>query len=73
MLLPVLRASSAAHPRLHALWPSLLSLLLPGHTPSRVRSPRTPPQSAAFQDLQPSTVWLSPRARPCTEVVAWLC
>ncbi|KAK9825628.1 hypothetical protein WJX81_000686 [Elliptochloris bilobata] len=34
-LLPVLRASSAPHPRLHALWPTLLALLLPGYTPAR--------------------------------------
>ena len=36
-LLPVLRASSAAHPRLHTLWPTLLALLLPGYSIARVR------------------------------------
>lgn len=36
-LLPVLRASTAAHPRLHTLWPTLLALLLPGYTPAQVR------------------------------------
>lgn len=33
----MLRASSAAHPRLHALWPTLLALLLPGYSIARVR------------------------------------
>ena len=36
-LLPVLRAASGAHPRLHSLWPSLLALLLPGFTADKVR------------------------------------
>ena len=35
-LLPVLRAASGAHPRLHSLWPSLLALLLPGFTADKV-------------------------------------
>ena len=35
-LLPVLRASSAAQPRLHSLWPTLLALLLPGFSADRV-------------------------------------
>jgi len=38
-LLPVLRASSVAHPRLHSLWPTLLALLLPGYALARVRRP----------------------------------
>ena len=35
-LRPLLRATTAAHPRLHLLWPSLLALLLPGFAPKRV-------------------------------------
>ncbi len=35
-LLPVLRGTTAAHPRLHLLWPTLLALLLPGFAPKRV-------------------------------------
>jgi DNA polymerase phi len=35
-LLPVLRATSVAHPRLHTLWPTVLALLLPGFAPKRV-------------------------------------
>ncbi|KAL3135482.1 hypothetical protein ABBQ38_005962 [Trebouxia sp. C0009 RCD-2024] len=31
-LLPVLRASSGSHPRLHSVWPTILALLLPGFT-----------------------------------------
>ncbi|KAL3158646.1 hypothetical protein ABBQ32_011390 [Trebouxia sp. C0010 RCD-2024] len=31
-LLPVLRASSSSHPRLHSVWPTILALLLPGFT-----------------------------------------
>ena len=38
-LLPVLRASSSSHPRLHSVWPTLLALLLPGFTALRVSSP----------------------------------
>lgn len=34
-LLPVVRGTTAAHPRLHQLWPSLLALLLPGFSPRR--------------------------------------
>ena len=36
-LLPVLRLTSGAHPRLHSLWPTLLALLLPGFSADRVR------------------------------------
>ena len=36
-LLPVLRLTSAAHPRLHSLWPTMLALLLPGFSADRVR------------------------------------
>jgi DNA polymerase phi len=35
-LLPVFRATSGAHPRLHTLWPTVLALLLPGFAPKRV-------------------------------------
>lgn len=35
-LLPVFRATTAAHPRLHLLWPTMLALLLPGFAPKRV-------------------------------------
>lgn len=35
-LLPVLRATSQAHPRLHSVWPSLLALMLPGFTADKV-------------------------------------
>lgn len=35
-LLPVFRATSVAHPRLHTLWPTVLALLLPGFAPKRV-------------------------------------
>ncbi len=35
-LVPVLLASSAAHPRLHGVWGCLLALLLPGFKPQRV-------------------------------------
>jgi hypothetical protein len=35
-LLPVLLATSSAHPRLHSLWQHLLPLLLPGFRPRRV-------------------------------------
>ena len=37
LLLPMLRATSAAQPRLHSLWPTLLALLLPGFSAARVR------------------------------------
>lgn len=40
-LLPVLRATTAAHPRLHLLWPTVLALLLPGFAPKRVGGPKT--------------------------------
>ena len=36
-LLPVLRATTAAHPRLHSVWPSLLALLVPGFSADKVR------------------------------------
>ena len=36
ILLP-LRLSSSSHPRLHSLWPTLLALLIPGFTASKVR------------------------------------
>ena len=45
----MLRASSAAHPRLHALWPTLLALLLPGYSIARVRT-----GSCLGLDLMPS-------------------
>lgn len=35
-LLPVFRGTTAAHPRLHSLWPTVLALLLPGFAPKRV-------------------------------------
>ena len=35
-LLPVLRQTSRAHPRLHSVWPTLLALLFPGFTAQRV-------------------------------------
>lgn len=35
-LLPVLRASSSSHPRLHSVWPTILALLLPGFTAVKV-------------------------------------
>jgi hypothetical protein len=37
VVLPLLRTTTAAHPRLHQLWPSVLALLLPGFSPRRVR------------------------------------
>lgn len=36
-LLPVLRATTAAHPRLHSVWPTLLALLIPGFSADKVR------------------------------------
>ena len=41
-LLPVLRLTSGAHPRLHSLWPTLLALLLPGFSADRVRCSHHP-------------------------------
>ena len=35
-LLSPLRLSSASHPRLHLIWPTLLALLIPGFTSSKV-------------------------------------
>lgn len=35
-LLPVLRATTAAHPRLHGVWPTLLALLIPGFSADKV-------------------------------------
>ena len=35
-LLPVLRASSSSHPRLHSVWPTILALLPPGFTAVKV-------------------------------------
>lgn len=35
VVLPLLRTTTAAHPRLHQLWPSVLALLLPGFSPRR--------------------------------------
>lgn len=35
-LLPVLRATTQAHPRLHTLWPTLLALLIPGFSADKV-------------------------------------
>ena len=35
-ILPILRASSSSHPRLHTVWPTLLALLLPGFTAVKV-------------------------------------
>ncbi len=37
-LLPVLRATTASHPRLHSVWPTLLALLIPGFSADKVRS-----------------------------------
>lgn len=37
-LLPALRATTAAHPRLHSVWPTLLSLLIPGFSADKVRA-----------------------------------
>lgn len=36
-LLPVLRSSSSSHPRLHSVWLTLLALLVPGFTATKVR------------------------------------
>ena len=36
-LLPVLRASSSSHPRLHSVWLTIFALLLPGFTAVKVR------------------------------------
>ena len=36
MLMPVLRASSSSHPRLHSVWLTLFALLLPGFTAVKV-------------------------------------
>lgn len=41
-LLPVLRATTAAHPRLHSVWPTLLALLIPGFSADKVRLPVLP-------------------------------
>lgn len=35
-LVPVLRETSRAHPRLHSVWPTLLALLIPGFNPDKV-------------------------------------
>ena len=35
-ILTPLRLSTASHPRLHSLWPSLFALLIPGFTPFKV-------------------------------------
>lgn len=35
-LLPVLRASSSSHPRLHSVWLTIFALLLPGFTAVKV-------------------------------------
>jgi DNA polymerase phi len=37
-LLPALRATTAAHPRLHSVWPTLLALLMPGFSADKVLS-----------------------------------
>ena len=34
----VLRDTTASHPRLHSVWPTILALLLPGFTPNKVTS-----------------------------------
>ena len=39
-LLPVLRGTTAAHPRLHSVWPTLLALLIPGFSADKVRQGR---------------------------------
>lgn len=36
-LLPVLRGTTAAHPRLHSVWPTLLALLIPGFSADRAQ------------------------------------
>lgn len=36
-LLPVLRASSSSHPRLHSVWLTIFALLLPGFTAVKVK------------------------------------
>lgn len=35
-LLPVLRATTQSHPRLHIVWPTLLALLMPGFSAEKV-------------------------------------
>ena len=37
-LLPVLRATTAAHPRLHSVWPTLVALLIPGFSADKARA-----------------------------------
>ncbi len=44
-LLPVLRATSAAVPRLHSTWPALLALLLPTFVMQRGAAETAPPSS----------------------------
>jgi DNA polymerase phi len=51
-LLPVLRATTQAHPRLHSLWPTLLALLMPGFSADKVR--KACPRQTCVAD-QPST------------------
>jgi hypothetical protein len=40
-LLPALRQTSSAHPRLHQSWPTMLALLLPGFALNKVVPERT--------------------------------
>lgn len=67
-LLPVLRASTASHPRLHLLWPTLLALLMPGFSPRSVSAlsaePAAPiacgaggPASPAILNAWPPACW----------------
>ena len=36
-VLEPLRSSTSSHPRLHSVWTTVLALLIPGFTPSKVR------------------------------------
>lgn len=70
-LLPVLRATTASHPRLHLLWPTLLALLMPGFSPRSVRPhpshylPSRVPQALPVKKLLSAVFRLEMRKATC--------
>ena len=51
-LLPVLKASSQGHPRVNTVWPTMLTLLLPGYVPEQVQN-----KDSAVAGAEVATFW----------------
>lgn len=56
-LLPVLRATTQAHPRLHSVWPTLLALLIPGFSADKVRRRQTLSEASMQRGAGPRARW----------------